>query len=85
MSSDPPALTPDDLAEVGRALFGARWQTDMAEALKLGDSARIRQFLRGDRPVPQGIRRELVALLRARAGEAEALANRLEAAVAHGL
>lgn len=76
MSKKP--VTVDDLRVAGEVLYGERWQTALANALKLGDSARIRQWLRGDRPIPPGIRAELVLLLRASASAASALADKLE-------
>lgn len=71
-------LTRDDLARAGRILFGERWQTDMAAALKLGDSARIRQFMSGYRSIPDGIADEIVVLLRVNAAAASALADKIE-------
>ena len=63
------ALRPDELRGAGEALWGHRWQTEMAAALGVRDSARIREWLRGARPIPAAIRAELVALMRARASE----------------
>lgn len=71
-------ITRDNLRDAGRVLFGERWQTDMAEALGLGDSARIRQFMSGYRNIPDGIGKEIVDLLRARSEEAAKLADRIE-------
>lgn len=72
------ALTPEDLARAGQALFGARWQTDLADALGFSDSARIRQFLGGRRQVPPGVGAEIMALLRQRSAETAAIADELE-------
>lgn len=51
------------LVEAGRALYGDRWQTDMAAALGLSDARRIRQWLTGDRPTPPGIWKDLLTLI----------------------
>ena len=72
------ALAPDDLTRAGQALFGERWQTDLAGALHLTDSARIRQMLSGRRPVPPGVAAEIMALLRQKSAEAAAIADDLE-------
>jgi hypothetical protein len=73
MSADP-RLTPDELAQAGRALYGDRWQTDVTHDLGLTDSARLRQWLSGKRPMPTGLRDELVGLLTRRAAELGAVA-----------
>ena len=43
--------TPDGLAAVGRALFGAEWQTRMADALGVHRQS-IRRWLNGQMPLP---------------------------------
>lgn len=43
------------LHEIGQALFGVSWQTDMARALGIKDARRVRQWLSGDRTVPAGV------------------------------
>ena len=50
----------------GQALYGARWQTDLARDLGLSDGRRIRQWLTGDRPIPAGVWTHLANLLMAR-------------------
>jgi hypothetical protein len=72
------AMTPEELQAAGEALFGARWQSDMAEALGLHDSARIRSWLRGDRPVPRGVIAEVIAIARQREVLAAEIADQLE-------
>lgn len=54
------------LAKVGAALYGERWQTDLARDLGLSDGRRIRQWLSGERPVPDGLNDDLVQLLQER-------------------
>ena len=76
--TDRPPLTPDELTEIGRCLWGERWQTDMANFLGLSDSARVRHWLTGYRPVPLGVRGELVARLWQQAAAAKELARRFK-------
>ena len=54
------------LTQAGQALFGSRWQTEMARALDLSDARRIRGWLMGERRIPPGIWRDLLALIAAR-------------------
>ncbi len=72
-------FTPDLLQRAGETLFGERWQTDMANALGLGDSARIRQMLTGRRPVPPGIAATVVAMLRQASEASRVLADEIDA------
>lgn len=51
------------LALVGNALYGERWQTDLARDLRLSDSRRIRQWLSLDRTIPEGVWDDLAKLL----------------------
>ncbi len=48
---------------VGHALYGDRWQTSLAYDLGLPDGRRIRQWLSDDRPIPSGLRGDLLRLL----------------------
>ena len=50
------------LISAGQALYGERWQTDLARDLGLSDARRIRQWLSGDRPIP-ALEYELMGLL----------------------
>jgi len=51
-------VTPDDLAAVGRALYGQRWQTALAEDLHISDRT-IRRWLSGESAIPPAIVTEL--------------------------
>lgn len=51
------------LISAGKALYGERWQTDLAIALGYADARRIRQWLSGDRPIPETIYADLSGLL----------------------
>lgn len=44
-------MTPKQLQLAGRELFGANWQTPLAEALEY-QPRQIRRFFAGDLPVP---------------------------------
>jgi hypothetical protein len=67
----PPRLTPAELRRAGEALYGPRWQCELARALGVSSPARLREWLSGARSIPLGVRGDLVALLRQR-GEAAA-------------
>lgn len=53
----------DVLIKSGQALYGERWQTDLARDLGLSDGRRIRQWLSGDRPIPEGVWNDIAKLL----------------------
>jgi len=56
------------LTVAGNALYGARWQTDLARDLGLSDGRRVRQWLSGDRSVPVGVWRDIDKLINERRG-----------------
>lgn len=47
--------------EAGEALWGERWQTEAAGALRLSDRT-VRRFVAGTHPLPEGVARELATL-----------------------
>ena len=57
---------PAELERAGHALFGDRWQTDLANALQLSDARRIRQWMAGERKIPVGVWADVCGLLRHR-------------------
>lgn len=57
---------PAELEFAGQALFGDRWQTDLANALQLSDARRIRQWMAGERKIPVGVWADICGLLRHR-------------------
>jgi len=58
----PSALNPDILADCGRALYGERWQSELARAL--GYSYRtMRYWLSGRSPIPSTVRPALLRML----------------------
>lgn len=58
-------MTSDDLAIRGRSLYGARWQTSLAQDLGIADRT-LRRWIAGDSPIPEGIESELRRLLEER-------------------
>lgn len=68
---------PKDLRKSGEVLFGQRWQTDMAKALKV-DSRRVRQWVAGERPLPKTIDKEILTLLQQRQKKIEQLLDTFE-------
>ena len=53
------------LREAGEARYGARWQSELARALKVSDRT-VRRWASGQIDVPDGVWPELRALLKAR-------------------
>lgn len=51
------------IIESGKALYGDRWQTDLARDLGHSDGRRVRQWLNDERPIPDNIRIQIVNLL----------------------
>lgn len=59
-------LEAKEFRKSGEALFGKRWQTDMARALGLKDGRRVRQWISGDRRLPPNIDLSIIKLLEER-------------------
>lgn len=66
---------PKELRKSGEALFGQRWQTDIARALGLKDGRRVRQWLSGDRRLPVNIDKDIIKLLEDRKLKIEKILN----------
>lgn len=67
------AIVPDPrLRLVGEALYGSRWQSDLARALGVGDR-RVREWVAGDRRIPPGVWADIASLLRDRRGMIDSL------------
>ena len=66
-----------DLERAGRALFGERWKSDLADALQVNDR-RIREWLSGSRNPSAGVWADIAALLRQRSNEGLALLRELD-------
>ncbi|MDI5832520.1 hypothetical protein OCF84_21630 (plasmid) [Shewanella xiamenensis] len=56
----------NELMAAGQALFGDRWQTDLARELDLSDPRRLRQWLSGGKPIPISVWSDICSLLRDR-------------------
>lgn len=57
LEKDPPLLT-----DIGRALWGERWQTEMSRALDVTDRT-IRGWAAGERPTPTGVFVDLLRIV----------------------
>lgn len=57
-------ITIELLTQIGEALYGTQWQTDLARALGLKDPRSIRYWVSGNRPIPKNLAPELIALLK---------------------
>lgn len=68
-------LGPEMLARAGVALYGARWQTDLARALGIRDARRIRQWMSRERPIPSGVWGDIAQLLEDRGNNAISLSK----------
>lgn len=55
-------MTKEQLTEIGQALYGTQWQSDLARALNI-DSRRVRQWLNDERPLPDWLGGELKVML----------------------
>jgi len=75
-SNDHDAIFASLLARVGQALYGDRWQSDLARALSVGDR-RVREWAACDRSIPEGIWDDLARLLRDRSKQCSALVGEL--------
>lgn len=69
-------MTPDLLREVGEALYGPRWQSALAADLDVTDRT-MRRWAAGDGPIPDGVRDDLRAAIKARRAKISDLAKRL--------
>lgn len=64
------------LVEAGEALYGPRWQTDLARDLGVSDRT-VRRWAAGTQEMPQGAYTDLLRLTQERAGLLDSLAGRL--------
>ena len=67
------------LVEAGEALYGPRWQTELARDLSVADRT-IRRWVAGTSEVPTGLYLDLLRLTQERAAALDALAPRLRKA-----
>jgi hypothetical protein len=72
-----PVITPARLVAIGEALFGAQWQTPLAEAL--GVTARqVRYLAAGERPFHRALAGQLAQVCKVRAAAIVRLGRELE-------
>jgi len=51
------------LIDIGQALYGERWQTDLSNALQLSSVRRVRQWLNNERAIPGNIWADIERLI----------------------
>ena len=69
-------ISPDELAHIGRALFGDQWQTPLATALDRSDG-HIRQLAIGERPADAELANELARICEERVEKLARIARQL--------
>lgn len=67
------------LSECGEALYGSRWQTDLARDLGVSDRT-VRRWAAGTQEMPQSAHADLLRLTQERASLLDTLAGRLREA-----
>lgn len=65
------------LVECGEALYGPRWQTDLAADIGVSDRT-IRRWVAGTQDVPRGAYTDLLRLTQERAALLDSLSERLK-------
>lgn len=81
---EPIVITTDQFDWSGELLFGRNWKTEMAEILGLKDAARIREIIRGRRPIPKHVGAKVLDALRSRIDDLADIANEIEQANTDG-
>lgn len=66
--NDKHRLTPVQLENIGKALYGSGYKIQLADFLGV-DRRRINHWLDGDRPIPAGITKELLENAKSRENE----------------
>lgn len=69
-------MTPRLLTECGAALYGDRWQSELARDLDVTDRT-VRRWLAGDQPVPSGVAVDLHRMLIERVADIDDLLPKL--------
>ena len=65
-------MTSERFRAFGEALYGPRWQSELARALSVSDRT-VRRWATGAYDVPSGVEAEITALVRAKASALKAL------------
>lgn len=68
----------EQLEQIGQALYGQQWKSDLARDLDVADRT-VRRWLAGDSAVPQGALNELRQLCLKRSAELATLAGEIDA------
>jgi hypothetical protein len=69
------------IRQVGASLYGERWQSPLAAALKVSERS-VQRWASGSSPVPVGVLRDLLALVITRSAALADLVPILEQAIA---
>jgi hypothetical protein len=69
-------VTPQILREAGEALYGRRWQCELARELDVADRT-VRRWAAGSHPMPEGLSTELRGLLKSHGLALAAVRRRL--------
>ncbi|MDC5043718.1 helix-turn-helix domain-containing protein [Acinetobacter baumannii] len=77
IDQDTPRMTPEELRQAGEILYGTQWQSDLARALDV-DARRVRDWLQERRPIPVGIRNEIILLLKEKSRKSVEYADYLD-------
>ena len=72
-------MTPALLAECGEALYGPRWQSDLARDLNVADRT-VRRWVAGTSDIPSGLYSEILQLTQDRAAALASLGKRIRRA-----
>lgn len=72
-------MTPKLLTDCGIALYGERWQSEIARDLDITDRT-VRRWLAGDQPVQSGVAVDLLRLLTERASDIDDLIPKIKRA-----
>lgn len=78
---EPPPHSGPRIREIGEALYGPRWQSDLARALEVSIRT-VQRWAAGDVAPPPGVYLDLLRLTQERAMSLDALADELRRASA---
>lgn len=70
-------MTPALLSQAGEALYGPRWQSELARDLDIDDRT-MRRWVAGDSSVPSGVAVDLLRLLTERASDIDDLIPKIK-------
>jgi len=68
---------PELLEQIGEALYGPRWKSELSSDLDVDDRT-MRRWVAGDNAIPIGVTAELLRLLTERAADIDDLIPRLK-------